>query len=294
MTNRGILVLGATGAVGAEVRQRLMETGEAVVGASRRPADASARLGGRWVELDLERPETFAPALAGIGRVFLISRPGDEQADRVAAPLVDAMVRAEIEHVVDLSAMGAEKREEFSTRRVERLLEGSGLPWTHLRPSFFFQVFTAGALHRGIVARGEIRLPAADARISYLDARDVAGAAVAALTTSGHAMNAYTLTGPEALDHTSIASEIERVSGRAVRYVAIDEDETRRNLALAGFPPAWIERLIGFYRLVRAGACAPVTDDLPRLLGRPPTTFARFADDARAAWAENAAHATSA
>ncbi len=285
MTKRSVLVLGATGTVGSEVRRLLMEAGEPVVGASR-DATRAAKRGGRWVELDLERPETFAPALEGIDRAFLIARPGDEEADRVAAPLIEAMARAGVRRVVNLSAMGAEQRESFSTRRVERLLESSGIAWTHLRPNFFFQVFTSGPLHRGILARGEIRIPAADARISYLDARDVAAAAVMALTTPGHESKGYTLTGGEALDHASIAGEIARASGRPVRYVAIDEDEARAALAAAGLPPAWVERLIGFYRVVRSGACAPVIDDLPRLLGRAPITFARFAADARSAWAE--------
>ncbi len=286
MTNETILVLGATGAVGGEVRRLATEAGLSVVSASRDPQRASARHGGRWVELDLTRPETFERGLEGIDRVFLISRPGDEQADHLAGPLIEAMRGAGVQHVVDLSAMGAEARESFSTRKVELLLEASGLAWTHLRPNFFFQVLASGALREGIVARGEIRVPAGDARVSYLDARDVAAAAFAALTEPGHEGRAYTLTGPEPLDHATIARTIANVMDRPVRYVAIDEDEARAALAAAGFPPAWIERLIGFYRVVRSGACAPVTGDLPRLLGRAPIDLARFTVDARASWAQ--------
>ncbi len=285
MKNDTILVMGATGAVGAEVLRLAVEAGRSVVGASRRPDAAAARVGGRWVELDLERPETFAPALSEVSKVFLIARPGDEEADRFAAPLIEAMVDAKVRHVVHLSAMGAEARPSFSIRKVELLLEASGLSFTHLRPNWFFQVLGTGALQRGILAAGEIRLPAGDAGISYLDARDVARAAASVLTTPGHEGEAYTLTGPEALDHAQIAHTIERVRGAPVRYLAIDEAEARATLSASGFPSPWIERLIAFYRLVRDGACAPVTEDLARLLARRPTTFAAFAEEHATAWA---------
>ena len=61
-----ILVMGATGEVGGRVLRSLRERGAVAVGASRDPAAAASRAGGDWVELDLERPETFGPALEGV------------------------------------------------------------------------------------------------------------------------------------------------------------------------------------------------------------------------------------
>jgi hypothetical protein len=69
-----------------------------------------------------------------------------------------------------------------------------------------------------------------------------------------------------------------------VRYEPISEDEARRLLASAGFPPPWIERLIGFYRLVRQGFAAPVSSSGPQLLGRPARTFEAFAREHTAVW----------
>lgn len=72
----------------------------------------------------------FAPALDGVDRVFLIARPGDEHPDRVASPLIDELKRQRVRHVVNLSAMGVETRDDISLRRVELYLEDSGIVFT--------------------------------------------------------------------------------------------------------------------------------------------------------------------
>ena len=281
-----ILVIGATGTVGGHLVDELRSRGAAVRAATRDPARAVTRWtsGVEVVDFDFERPATYAPALAEVDRVFLIARPGDDEADRVAFPLIEHMRAAGVRVVVDLSAMGAEQRDDFALRRIERKLERDGFAFTHLRPNFFLQVFSTGSLLGQIRATGAFRLPTAQARLSYVDARDVAAVAAVALTSAGHEGRAYTLTGGESLSHDEIARAISRAAGRPVRYVPIEEDAARRALAAAGLSPARIERLVGFYRLVRAGACAPVHPDVAQLLSRPPLGVERFALDHRADW----------
>ncbi|HEX2189982.1 MAG TPA: SDR family oxidoreductase [Longimicrobiaceae bacterium] len=281
-----VLVLGATGAVGRGVVEELVTRGESVRAASRDPDAARARAPRlvEWVRMDLERPDTFEAALAGVDRVFLIARPGDEEPERVAGPLIEAMRRAGTRHVVSLTALGVETRNDISLRKVELLLEESGLEYTHLRPNFFMQVFTTDPLLPAIRSTGAIRLPAGEARVSYIDARDIAAVAAAALTEPGHAGGAYTLTGPEALDHAVVAALVSEAAGARIRYEPATEEEARAALAGAGFPARRVERLIGFYRLVRAGFCAPVSGDVERVLGRPPTPFTRFADEHSSRW----------
>ena len=52
----------------------------------------------------------------------------------------------------------------------------------------------------------------------------------------------------------------------------------------SGLPLARVERLVGFYRLVRAGACAMVSPDVGSVLGRQPIGFDEFVRDYAAAW----------
>jgi uncharacterized protein YbjT (DUF2867 family) len=82
------LVLGASGQVGGRVLEMLRQDGHEAVGASRTPK------GPNWVRFDWLDPKTFSPALQGITSVLLMCRPGDEDADRYAAPFISAMVDA--------------------------------------------------------------------------------------------------------------------------------------------------------------------------------------------------------
>lgn len=280
-----ILVIGATGSVGSGLVEQLGRKGEKVRAATREPADRrSPDNAVEFVEFDFERPQTFAAALDGVDRVFLIARPGDDHADRVAFPLIDEMKRQGVRHVVNLSAMGVEARDDFALRKVERYLEESGIGFTHLRPNFFMQVFSTGPLLLDIRSTGAIHIPAAGAKLSYIDARDIAAVAAATLTEQGHMGKAYTLTGGQALDHHEIARAISGAAGKTIQYVAITEETALRVLAAAGLSPERAERLIGFYRLVRQGFCASVSSDVQTVLGRPPISFEQFAKDHASCW----------
>jgi uncharacterized protein YbjT (DUF2867 family) len=285
--NDKVLVVGATGTVGSALVAELVKAGVRVRAATRDPARVARGSFPSAVEIvpfDLERAATFDAALDGVGRAFLIARPGDEHSDRLALPLLDVMEKRGVRHVVNLSAMGAELRPSFALRKIELHLEASSMAFTHLRPNWFMQVFTSGG-HLDAVRARTLRLPAALAKIAWIDARDVAAvAAVALLSGRAHTGKAYTLTGGEALSYAEVAALIGESSGIQLRYEPSTEDEARRVLADAGFPPPWVERLIGFYRLVREGLAAPVSPAVEELLGKPARTFAAFAREHAAMW----------
>jgi uncharacterized protein YbjT (DUF2867 family) len=281
-----VLLIGASGKLGSEVLARLQALGVRVRAATRFVDQHKAAVATtEWVPFDLENPGTFAPALAGVKRGLLMARPGDEHPERTSVPLIEAMKRAGVEHVVNVTAMGTELRPDFGLRKVELALEASGLGFTHLRPNFFMQIFASGPHYGQIMSRRQIRLPAADSRISFIDVQDIAAVAVECLRVEAHRGHAYTLTGADALSHTEIATNIATASQSTVEYVALSEDEARIEWAAAGLPAANIERLIGFYRLVRTGAAASVSPSAPTILGRAAGTFAAFAARTSSAWA---------
>jgi uncharacterized protein YbjT (DUF2867 family) len=237
-----------------------------------------------WVHFDLERPETFGEAIQGVSTVFLMARPGDEHPERTAIPLMAATKQAGVKRVINLTAMGCEVRPDFGLRRVELALEASGMAWTHLRPNFFMQIFCSGPHFTQLSRLRQVRLPAGDAGISFIDAEDIAAVAARCIIAPGHEGQAYTLTGGDPLSHGDVTTAISKVANAPVTYVALTEDEARIEFARAGLPAENVERLIGFYRIVRTGLAGAVSPDVEKLLGRRPRTFSEFVAEHATTW----------
>jgi uncharacterized protein YbjT (DUF2867 family) len=294
MTGR-VLVLGGTGSVGAALVHALTARGTPVAVATRRPhGDRPGAAPGEAVRVrfDYDAPETFAPALAEVDRVFLMVRPGDDHAHLTAIPFLETVERAGVRRVVALTAMGVERMAGAALQRIEHHLAQSALAWTVLRPNFFMQIFARAPLLDGIRQSGVIRIPAGDAALSFIDVRDIADVAATVLTTPGHAGQAYTLTGSEALTHDAVAALISEATGQAVRYEPLEDGCAASELAAAGLGAERIARLLGFYRAVRAGWCQPVSPDVAGVCGSPPRTMARFVREHLEIWLPGGVGAT--
>ena len=279
-----VLVTGASGAVGSELVRLLVQRGVEVTAGTRRP-DRAAELFGREVrviELDYERVVTFDAAVEHADRVFLESPPFDPKVYDTLSPLLDWAVQAGTSHVVAMSAMGMEVREDLPIRKLEHHILSLGVDWTLLRPNLLMQNFVM--LSERIRRTGAFGMPVEDARVSLVDGRDVAAVAALALAGDEHFGRSYTLTGPEALTHAEVARIISDVSGRDVVFEPATDEEMLGWLTGAGWRPEVAGVVVALYQSVRAGVRAAVTNDVERLLGRPATSFRSFAEDHAELW----------
>jgi uncharacterized protein YbjT (DUF2867 family) len=284
--SKTILVTGATGKTGIEVVKQLLAKGEAVKAGAHHPEKATA-LFGKGVEiapLDLGRRETFAAALRDVDRVYLLAVTGETAADQALMPFVDQAKAAGVRHTVYMTARGVEMDEGNPMRKVERYIEQSGVAYTFLRPSWFMQNFSSGFIAPMILGMGGIFLPAADAKTSFIDARDIAAVGVAALTEAGHAGKAYALTGGQALTYGEAAEILSRAAGKPIRYVALSDEDFRDSLLAQGWKVDQVAMFSNLFRGVRQGWAASVSADLANALGRPPITLEQFAHDHAAVW----------
>jgi uncharacterized protein YbjT (DUF2867 family) len=273
-----ILVTGATGTVGSEVVNELLDKGARFcAGVHSRPL---AIEGVESRTLDYDRPETLPAALEGVRTVYLVSYETLHQ-----KALVEAARDAGVERIVKQSAWRAGD-EGFIVgrwhREVERAIEGSGMAWTFLRPNMFMQNLVT--VHGESIRQEDALYESAeDARVSYIDARDVARVAARVLTGSVHDGKAYDLSGPEAVTHEEIAEVLTRVLGRTIRFVRISDEEFRERWTAAGVSAEEAGAWVDISRYFRTGAGRDVTTAVQDLTGHAPASLAEFCRDHAAA-----------
>ncbi|SAK63400.1 NmrA-like protein [Caballeronia arationis] len=263
MNPKTILVLGSTGKTGRRVAQRLA--------ALDLPVRHGSRSGSPPFHWDA--PETWAPALRGVGAAYVSYFP-----DLAAAGATDAIqsftdlaVKSGVRRLVLLSG-----RSEIEAEQCEEIVRQSGVEWTLVRASWFAQNFSETHFLEPILA-GELALPVADIGEPFVDVDDIADVAVAALTEEGHVGRLYELTGPRLLTFAEAVAEIARASGRPIRFARVPMEDYVAALDAAGLPPDMIDLIRYLFTEVLDGRNACVTDGVSRALGRPARDFGEYA-----------------
>jgi uncharacterized protein YbjT (DUF2867 family) len=154
----------------------------------------------------------------------------------------------------------------------EQVLDWSGLPVVHVRPTAFLDnpLFTTLAA-ASIAASGTIRLPFGAGRTSPVAAADVARVVTAILEDPGpHLGRVHELTGPVSQDMTGVAAEYARALGRPVTYVDVPLEEwVGQVLPQAGLPPHVEEHVATMARLHRENRYDRSTRTVEEITGRP-------------------------
>lgn len=141
-------------------------------------------------------PDSLGPAFDGVGVVFILTRGVESQVE-MAANAIEATERAGVGRIVRASAFVPEPALETVPGRqhheIEQLVQGSGVPFTIIRPAFFMENLLGSA--RTVASEGVVYRPWGDGRAGMIDVRDVVDVAAAVCTSDGHEGATYTLTG---------------------------------------------------------------------------------------------------
>ena len=282
-----ILVTGGTGTVGSLVTRELAARGAQVSVLSRNPAKAkNLPAGVKAVEGDLLSAKTVQHAFNGIDGVFLLNALGNTEAHE-GLQAVCGMMLAGVKRIVYQSVQDADRLPHLphfgSKVAIEHAVRGSGIPFTILRPSHFYQndYMTKDAILGGFYPQ-----PIGNVGTSRVDTRDIAEAAAAALLSSEHEGQTYELVGPEVLTGDAVAQIWRRALGRDVRYVGNNLDEWQRQMLQ--FLPDWLvfDLRLMFEHFQRHGlkGSPEAVARLTRVLGHPPRSFEAFANETAAEW----------
>lgn len=297
-----LLITSATGKIGtALVHLASARPGVRVRVATRSPTSPQAELLRSFrpeqvecVAFDDQDEASLARAFDGVTQLMVIAPfAGDMEAwhQRVVSA---AKKSGGVRFLVKVSVTGARSPEsDPPPGRIplqhflgEEVCRASGIPTLSIRPTIFAQHFLMGS---GLYERGDDRfyLPTGAARVAFLDCRDIAACADAAFALDDDdrapwAGRSFELTGPQAVTAADIATTLGRVAGRPFTHIDGMEAFEKRCAELK--KPDFVK---GIYGEAAGGWFGEVaTDEFASLVGRSPTSFAKFAFD-HAAWFSN-------
>jgi uncharacterized protein YbjT (DUF2867 family) len=268
-----ILVLGATGHVGTPLVAELVAAKERVKAASRR---RTAVPGAEATAFDYADQSSYHAAFQEVDRMFVLMPGGYTNALALLQPVIQAAAERKVKVVLQ-TAIGVEVDDRIPYRQVELSLMRSGVPFVILRPNWFadnFHTFWLDGIKRGTIA-----VPAGDGRSSFIDVKDVAASAAAALTTDRFDGKSFNLTGPHALNYHEAAAVLSEVAGHKIIYRPVDDDTFIEQATAAGLSRDYAVYLTPIFLPVRQGWTAGVTGDVQTLTGIPPRSFEQYVAD---------------
>ncbi len=257
-----IVILGGGGKTGRRVAERLAAKGKDVRLASRSTAPA----------FDWTDPSGWAAAFEGADAAYVSYQPDLAVPGAVEAIGTLCRMAAEkgVKHLVLLSGRG-----EDEALAAEETLKRSGVDYTIISASWFFQNFSEAFLLDGIQS-GELFLPVGAVKEPFIDADDIADVAVAALTEPGHTGKTYEVTGPQLMTFGEAVAEIARQTGRDIRFTTVGIDDYAAMLEQAQIPADYIGLVRYLFTSVLDGRNESLADGVLQSLGRPPRDFAGF------------------
>jgi uncharacterized protein YbjT (DUF2867 family) len=289
-----ILVTGAAGRVGGVGRtvvELLRQRGLPVRALVHHDDDRAASLRAMGAEVvvgDLTRIEDVSSALDGVRRIYFglsVSAEHLQVAVTMAAlarALGDREVFVNVSQMT-VSQMSATRMTDSPQQRqdwlAEQVLNWSGLPVVHLRPTVFLEnpLFLDFAAE-SIAEDSSIRLPFRAGRTSPVSARDVAMVAATILADPAqHIGRVYELTGPRSEDMRAVAAEYSTALGRTIRYVDVPFEEWQKLVLHTKHFPEHLEAHIATMAHLHAeNRYDRLTHDVETITGRPATTVRDF------------------
>ncbi|WP_432378234.1 NmrA family NAD(P)-binding protein [Duganella sp. P38] len=280
-----ILVTGATGRVGQQVVQQLVQRGAAVRVLVRDPSKAAFPAGVEVVQGELLDVDALRAAFAGVNTLFLLNAVAGDEFTQALITLNVARASG-VERVVYLSVLHSDRFvnvPHFAVKLgAERMIEQMGFSATILRPAYFID--NELMVKDVILNHGVYPMPIGGKGIAMVDVRDIAEVAAIELIRRAEApgklpSQIINLVGPDVLTGAGVAAIWSAVLARPVVYGGDDPSGFEQNLAT--FMPKWMayemrlmaERYVSDGMLPEAGDA----ERLSALLGRPLHSYRAFA-----------------
>ena len=228
--NKVILVTGATGNQGGAIARHLLQRGNFTVRAlvrdqNKPDAQSLKQAGTELVQGDLDDRTSLDRAMQGVSGVFSVQtfQDGLEAEIRQGKAIADAAKAAGIQHFVYSSVGSAERNTgvpHFDSKfQVEEYIRASGLPYTILRPVFFFYNYDS---MRPMIEAGTLSQPLSpDTKLQQLSEEDYGEMVAEVFERPTDFLNREQEVASVEMTITEIAAAFSRVLGKSVKYQQI-------------------------------------------------------------------------
>jgi uncharacterized protein YbjT (DUF2867 family) len=285
-----VLVTGGTGNVGSKVISELLKRNVAIRALVRKQEADKVPVAVETVVGDLLDPVSVEKALQGVDKAYLLNAVVPDELTQ-GLIVFDLAKRRKLGHLVYHSVFKVDQFKDVphfaSKLAIENALQAFDLPYTVMRPNYFYQ--NDLTLKEALTKSGVYPMPLGDVGVSAVDVRDIAEAVAIALTTDGHSGKTYNLVGPDVLSGPRVASIWSDVLGQKIRYAGHDmdtfEDQMRKR------SPSWsaFDIRMMFQGYLERGFTADENDiaALTKLLAHPPRKYEDFARETVVSWQDS-------
>jgi NAD(P)H dehydrogenase (quinone) len=278
-----VLITGATGDTGRAAVKESIALGlnvRAMVHSKDARSETLEQLGAEVVLGDLLEIDTIRAAMEGVDAAYFVwpVKPGLIQA---TVNFAQAAKEAGVKTVINLSQRSANRHSTSDSCRdtflAEEVLNWSGLPVIHLRPTYFLE-WLLYPWQLPYLQQGILRMPVGKGRHSPIAADDQ-GRAIAALLKNPetHIGSTIALSGPVEMDHEQMAAELSEALGRKIVFQDLPIDEYCASIEEMGVPAYIVEHLRGAMADYHVGRMSGADNNIEKLTGRRSMTVGEFA-----------------
>jgi NAD(P)H dehydrogenase (quinone) len=283
MNDADILVSGATGRTGGSAIDALMKTGRHVRAYVRNDdgrADALRKSGVEIAIGDFTDIDTIRSAMEGIRSAYFL-HPISPGIVTASVYFAQAAKEAGVGAIVNMSQISARRDSKSHAARdhwvSEQVFNWSGVPTTHLRPTFFADWLVYPQFAKEIWAKKRIEFPflGRHAPISTDDQGKVIARIL--IDPAGHGGKIYKLFGPVEMNHREIASEMSDALGATISFEPLSIEEFRNKMERDyKFNPFLTQHLVEVAQNHKDGIFSGTNDLVKTITGEPPLSVHEF------------------
>jgi uncharacterized protein YbjT (DUF2867 family) len=278
-----ILITGATGNIGKELIKALKSKN--VNFAALTTKDEKIE-GVETIKADFADIESLKNAMKGVSTLFLLL-PSHPDAIKLGENAINVAKECGVNHVVRSSGSFANPNSELFLEKLlgttDKYLKESGINYTITAPSCFMQNFCTTMLND--YKSGVIYQSAGEGKISWVDVRDIAAVNVEVLLNPKKFTNKeLIITGQESLNYQETINQLNEITEKETKYVAITKEFATQTLIGMNFPQFFIDLIISLNESINLGHFTETNDTIEKVTGKKPITFKQFVTDYKNTW----------